>query len=193
MATETTLSPDQHSELRTRLFGRRLILARVVWVAAVTLIVVPFLAMLPAYYTLLQTVCTGTTCAIWQPTPGSAPAMQKLGLSVDTYATFTLALTLASAFLCFAIGAVIFWRRSDDWMALLVALGVVALEHSERLIGITGELLSMASTRHRFGCTWRWNIFSGLLTLSQWAVCATMDALAATLLACIGHGLSLLP
>src|SRR6266566_787944 len=70
MATETTLSPNQHSELGTRLFGRRFILARVVWVAAVTLFVVPFLAMLPAYYTLLQTVCTGTTCAIWQPTPG---------------------------------------------------------------------------------------------------------------------------
>jgi hypothetical protein len=52
--------------------------------------------------------------------------MQKLGLSVATYATFTLALTLALAFLCFAISAVIFWRRSDDWMALLVALMVVA-------------------------------------------------------------------
>ena len=127
MAIEKTLSPSQHAEAGTRLFGRRFILARVVWVAAVTLIVVPFLAMLPAYYTLLQTVCTGTTCAIWQPTPGSALSIQKLGISVSTYATFTLALTLASAFLCFAIGAVIFWRRSDDWMALLVALGVVAL------------------------------------------------------------------
>src|SRR6266702_1636816 len=127
MAIEKTLSPSQHAEAGTRLFGSWLILARVLWVAAVTLIVVSFLAMLPAYYTLLQTVCTGATCAILQPTPDSALAMQKLGLSVDTYATFTLALTLASAFLCFAIGAVIFWRRSDDWMALLVALGVVAL------------------------------------------------------------------
>jgi hypothetical protein len=83
--------------------------------------------MLPAYYTLLQTVCTGTTCAIWQPTPGSALAIEKLGVSVGTYAIFTLALILASALLCFAISAVIFWRRSDDWMALLVALGVAAL------------------------------------------------------------------
>src|SRR6266496_2243294 len=127
MAIEKTLSPSQHAEAGTRLFGRRFILARVVWVAAVTLIVVPFLAMLPAYYTLLQTVCTGTTCAIWQPTPGSALSIQKLGISVSTYATFTLALTLASAFFCFAIGAVIFWRRSNEWMALLVALGVIAL------------------------------------------------------------------
>src|SRR3989440_1855563 len=127
MAIEKTLSPSQHAEAGTRLFGRRLILAQVVWVAAVTLIVVPFLAMLPAYYTLLQTVCTGATCAILQPTPDSALAIQKLGLSVGAYATFTLVLTLASALICFAVSAVIFWRKSDDWMALLVALGVVAL------------------------------------------------------------------
>jgi hypothetical protein len=86
-----------------------------------------FLAMLPAYYTLLQTVCTGATCALVQPTPGSALTIQKLGLSIGAYATIPLALTIASEFLCFAVGAVIFWRKSDDWMALLVALGVVAL------------------------------------------------------------------
>jgi hypothetical protein len=127
MATETTLSPDQHGELGTRLFGRQLILARVTWVAVVTLIVALSIVLLPAYYTQLQTVCTGATCAIWQPTPGSAQAIQKLGLSIVNYATFTLALTIASALLCFAVSGVIFWYKSDDWMALLVALGVVAL------------------------------------------------------------------
>src|SRR2546425_6711591 len=123
--SQATRSSDQSGAPRTRLRGRRLILARVVWVAAVTLIVVPFIARFPAYYTFLQTVCTGATCG-FQPTPGSAQAMQKLGLSVSTYATFTLALTLALAFVCFTLGAVIFWRKSDDWMALLVALAVVA-------------------------------------------------------------------
>src|SRR5438128_1113162 len=123
--SQATRSSDQSGAPRTRLRGRRLILARVLWVAAVTLIVVPFIARFPAYYTFLQTVCTGATCG-FQPTPGSAQAMQKLGLSVSTYATFTLALTLALAFVCFTLGAVIFWRRSDDWMALLVALMVVA-------------------------------------------------------------------
>jgi hypothetical protein len=61
-----------------------------------------------------------------QPTLDSAQAMQRLGLSVGAYATLTLALTLALALLCFAVSAMIFWRRSDDWMALLVALAVVA-------------------------------------------------------------------
>jgi hypothetical protein len=110
----------------TRLHGRRLILARVAWVAAVTLIVALFLARLPAYYTALQTGCTGATCGSPQPTPDSTLALLKLGLSVGAYATFTLALTIALAFVCFTLGAVIFWRKSDDWMALLVALAVVA-------------------------------------------------------------------
>src|SRR2546430_11166545 len=109
------------SAATTRLSGSRLILVRVLWVAVVTLLVALYLAMLPAYYTQLQTVCTGATCAFWQPIPASAQAIQKLGLSVSAYATFTLALTLASAFLCFTVSGIIFWRKSDDWMALLVA------------------------------------------------------------------------
>jgi WD40 repeat protein len=124
---QATKSSDRPGAPDTRLRGRRLILARVAWLVVVSLIVALFLAMLPAYYTLLQTVCTGVTCAIWQPTPGSALALQKLGFSVGTYATILLALTIATAFVCFAISAVIFWRKSDDWMALLVALGAAGL------------------------------------------------------------------
>jgi hypothetical protein len=127
VASQAMRRSDRSGAPDTHLHGLRLTLARVAWIVVVTLLVAFFLDMLPAYYTLLQTVCTGATCAIWQPTPDSAQAMQKLGISLSTYATFALVLTLASAFLCFAIGAVIFWRRSDDWMALLVALGVVAL------------------------------------------------------------------
>ena len=115
------------SAAHMRLSGSRLILARIAWIAVVTLIVALFLAMLPAYYSLLQTICTATACGPTQPTPDSAQAIQKLGFSLGTYATFTLALTIALVFLCIVVSAVIFWRKSDDWMALLVALGVVAL------------------------------------------------------------------
>jgi len=52
--------------------------------------------------------------------------MQKLGLSVSSYATFTFILTIVTALVCFFVSGVIFWRKSDDWMALLVALTVVA-------------------------------------------------------------------
>src|SRR5205809_2920861 len=93
--SQATRRSDRPGAPDTRLRGRKLILARVTWVTAVTLIVVPFLAMLPANYTFLQTVCTGAMCGSAQPTSNSAQALQKLGLSVGAYATFTLALTLA--------------------------------------------------------------------------------------------------
>jgi hypothetical protein len=128
VASQATRRSDRSGAPRTRLRGRKLILARVIWIAAVTLIVALFLAMLPTYYTALQTVCIGgmATCGGFQPTPDSAQFLQRFGISVGTYATFTFALYLALAFVCFSLGAVIFWRRSDDWMALLVALAVVA-------------------------------------------------------------------
>jgi hypothetical protein len=125
VASQATRRSDRSGAPDTRLRGRRLILARVIWVTVVSLLVALFLARLPVYYTALQTVCTGAACAA-QPTPDSAQVLQKLGLSVSIYAAFTLALTIALAFLCFTMGAVIFWRRSDDWMALLGALAVVA-------------------------------------------------------------------
>jgi signal transduction histidine kinase len=92
----------------------------------VSLIIALFLARLPSYYTALQTVCTGAACVYALLIPDSTLALERIGLSVGAYATFTLALTIALAFVCFTLGAVIFWRRSDDWMALLGALAVVA-------------------------------------------------------------------
>jgi signal transduction histidine kinase len=125
------------SESGTRLRGRRLILARVAWVTVVSLIMALFLVRLPAYYTALQTVCTYPACGYVQPTLDTAQALEKLGLSVNAYAAFTLALEIALALLCFTLGGVIFWRRSDDWMALLGALAVVAS------VALNGNVLSM--------------------------------------------------
>jgi signal transduction histidine kinase len=121
----------------TRLRGRGLILARVAWVIVVSLIAACFLARLPAYYTALHTVCTYPACGYVQPTLDTAQALQKLDLSVSAYAGITLALELALALLCFTLGAVIFWRRSDDWLALLGALAVVAS------VALNGNVFSM--------------------------------------------------
>src|SRR5438445_10349516 len=48
--SQATRSSDRPRAPDTRLRGRRLILARVVWIAAVTLIVALFLVMIPAFY-----------------------------------------------------------------------------------------------------------------------------------------------
>ncbi len=125
-ATQIPLSHEGHHEADTRLHGRWLLIARVAWVSLVILTLAIFVILLPSYFAQLQTVCTGPTCALVQPTADTAQAMQKLGLSVRSYATFTFMMTLVTALVCFFVSGVIFWRKSDDWMALLVALTVVA-------------------------------------------------------------------
>jgi hypothetical protein len=121
-ATPIPLSHERYQEPDTRLSGLWLLIGRVAWAILVMLTLASFVVLLPSYYTQLQTVCTNPTCALVQPTPESVHAMQQLGLPGSLYATFTLMLTLVTALVCSLVSGVIFWRKSDDWMALLVAL-----------------------------------------------------------------------
>src|SRR5437667_3101811 len=101
--TPIPLSHERHQESDTRLSGRWLLIGRVAWAILVMLTLASFVVLLPSYYAQLQTVCTNPTCALVQPTPESVHAMQELGLSVSSYATFTLMLTLVTALVCFLV------------------------------------------------------------------------------------------
>ncbi len=107
--------------------GRQVVRVRVAWGVVAGLLVALYVLLLPAYWAQLDTVCGGARCALAQPSPASAVALYSLGLSVAGYARLTLAVTLTSSLICFAVAGVIIWRKSDDRMALVVALAVVAL------------------------------------------------------------------
>jgi hypothetical protein len=51
----------------------------------------------------------------------------KLGLSREFYAGYRLALNLAMFIASMLMSLIIFWRRSEDWLALLVALAFLAI------------------------------------------------------------------
>ena len=95
---ETTIGPGLRSTVSTRLHGHWLVSARVVWVVVVVFSLSIFIASLPAYYVQLQTICSGVTCvySYGQLTPGTAQALQNLGLSISAYAASILALITAS-------------------------------------------------------------------------------------------------
>ena len=83
-----------------RLQGRWLAIARAVWIVLVLLLLANFMASIPASYAQLRTICANSTfghCNIWQPTPGNAQALQRLGLSLDTYAAYTLTLDVLAS------------------------------------------------------------------------------------------------
>jgi hypothetical protein len=122
--TAVTESREQYSSARVP--GRWLLLARGTWVALVVLTLGIFFASLPVYVALLQTPCDGPACANEALlTPEQAGVLKGMGLSLGTYAAYTVALTLASVVLCVVVSTLIVWRRSDDRMAMLVALMLV--------------------------------------------------------------------
>jgi hypothetical protein len=123
--TEMTESREQHSSARVP--RRWLLLARGIWITLVILTLGIFFASLPVYIAQLQTPCARTACAgqLFPLTPEQAGALKGMGLSLGAYAAYIVTLTLASVVVCLVISAVIAWRRSDDRMALLVALLLV--------------------------------------------------------------------
>ena len=85
----------------------------------------------PSSFEHFRSVCTAPSevCserAVEQPTPEGVRALREVGLSVRSYALLNVVIDKVFELVWFAVGALIFWRRSDDRMALLVSLFLVA-------------------------------------------------------------------
>jgi len=100
-----------------RLPGRWLTIARAVWIALAVFYIGAFFAALPTY--LAQPgkfeLGLGWTDASLQA------ALDQLGLSLDALLAFQKWSNVALALPYFALGLFIFWRRSDDWLALIIS------------------------------------------------------------------------
>src|SRR5215208_1537476 len=94
--------------------GRWLLLARAAWIAVAVASLGTFVAAVPARYAQLA-----------HPTEPVRTALAHQGLSAGAYAFYNVALDTLFVSVFAVIGIVIFWRRSDDAMALLVATMLV--------------------------------------------------------------------
>src|SRR5215216_6215419 len=111
--------------------GRWLLLARMAWGAVAITALAIALFSIPSSFEHYRTVCTApsevcTDRALWQPTPEGVRASQDVGLSLDAYALLNVAIDKIGDLVWFAVGALIFLRRSDDRMALLTSLFLIA-------------------------------------------------------------------
>jgi hypothetical protein len=111
--------------LRVRLSGRRLLLARVAWILVAALALGLFVAGIPAEFALLHVPCPTVTCPTGQLSPSGLRALEGLGLSLDSFAVYAVAMDVIFAAVCTAVSLLIFWRRSDDRMGLLVSLALL--------------------------------------------------------------------
>jgi hypothetical protein len=110
--------------------GRSLFLTRVAWVvvAATALAIVVF--SVPSSYEYYSRACTAASrvCserAVGQATQEGVRALRDMGLSVRFYAISNVVIDKVFQLVWFAVGALIFWRRSDDRVALLTSLFLV--------------------------------------------------------------------
>jgi hypothetical protein len=103
------------------LYGRKLTITQVVWVAVSLVAVTLFVAGVPLLYNLNQEL------RIYPPGDRDAvhAYLMQLGLSVDLFAAYFVALGIIHAVAYFTVAAVIFWRKSDEPMTLFVGLLLV--------------------------------------------------------------------
>jgi hypothetical protein len=105
-----------------RLQGTRLLVARAVWVTVFALNLIWFGLAVAAQVATIQHPCGAATCAL---TPAQAESLRHLGIGLGTFAAYYVGLPALSVVVSLILAALLFWRRSDDWLALVVGLFLV--------------------------------------------------------------------
>jgi signal transduction histidine kinase len=125
---ETTAPGTPPSVADTRLHGAWLLIARIAWLTLVVLSVGLFVASILVYYLALHDVPVSGRLLSAAPTiSGYAILILRYTPLVDEYSAFNIALLNGLAFVWIAVGLVIFWRRSDDRIALFASLALVLM------------------------------------------------------------------
>ncbi len=109
------------AENATRLSGWRLVAARSVVFPVIGLTVLLYLIAVPGLIARLSVICEDTlnTCLL---SPEQIAPLGKLGLTPQALAVSVAVISWLGVLLSCGVAALLLWRRSDDWMALLVAL-----------------------------------------------------------------------
>lgn len=123
---QAVLPVKSHGEMDMRLCGAWLVLARTAWVVVALLTLGLVIAGIPAAYAQWQIPCAAATmCASPQPTLAMAQDLHRLGWTLHWYATYYVVLATVAALVNAGIAFILFWRRSDDRMALFGAITLV--------------------------------------------------------------------
>src|SRR5438874_1254364 len=155
VSTQITTSAESGSEAGTHLSGNWLVLARAIWLS----LVIPSLGLFVIANTLYSTRLIGPDKALralmLHPDPsvsGYIASYSSFVFQANSYLTLTIVLASLGSLVWIAVGLLIFWRKSDDWMALLAALGLIMVG-----VAISPQLYLMyvLSEVHAL---WRWPI-----------------------------------
>jgi signal transduction histidine kinase len=104
--------------------GRTLVLARGAWLVVAVLALGFFAAGIPSEFVMFRTVCQDT-CLGGQVTQAGSRALRDLGLSLDFYAAYVVVHDIIFAAVYVAVAVIIFWRKSDERMAMLASFALL--------------------------------------------------------------------
>jgi hypothetical protein len=127
--------------------GRRLFVARALWVGVVSLTAIIFAASIPIHLADLHRICAPEPCVAGQLAPAEARALGALGVSIDPYTAYVFALDLVVALGFCVVGALIFWRRSGEPGPLFVSFALM-------VFGLTWPDTFDCALHHPLWSTW---------------------------------------
>jgi hypothetical protein len=145
------IAESRHA-LPGELRGRRLFVARALWVGVVSLTAIIFAASVPTHLADLHRICAAGPCVAGQLAPAEARALEALGVSIDAYTAYVFALDLVVALGFSTVGVVIFWRRSREPGPLFVSFALM-------LFGLTWPDTFDSALHHPL-----WGNLAGFLT-----------------------------
>ena len=96
-------------------------IARGLWLAIAGLSLWLFIAAMPFLAEHLHVLCENILCGSSQTVPQVTQQLHAIGLTRDFFTNYTIMIESIFALIYFVIATIIFWRKSDDLMALLVS------------------------------------------------------------------------
>ena len=116
---------DAHSTSEMRLHGGWLLAARISLFAITILNLIIYAFGTPVYFA--QLLPSNHNCIVDCLTLANIQSLHALNISTTAYVIYSVTINLLFAAVYFAVAAIIFWRKSDDLLALLASFCLVAL------------------------------------------------------------------
>lgn len=135
-----TGEPTNRRSYQTRLHGRQLALARLLWLTTALGTISVFLVGFIARYQELKQVCYDTSgeCErFMRLTPEGVLNLQQIGLTAHVYALYVTLMIVLFYLVSWCIAGLVFWKRSDNWAALLVGMFLLAFGDSSPLAALS--------------------------------------------------------
>lgn len=117
---------DNSTALDKRLPGSWVNPARILWIVLTLVYLGIYAVGIPARLAELRhSICSGQDCLPLVLAQGDLPFLERIGFTTDTYALYQVGLEVTLGVLIVILGFLIFWRKSDTWIGLLVSIGLV--------------------------------------------------------------------